>query len=145
MIRVVIDTNVVVSANISDEGLPGSILDLAANTKILMVVSEPILAEYQEVLRRPRLKLDPLKIKNALAVIRSTSRLVKPIRTVKKSPDESDNRFYECAEAGKANFLITGNIRHFPESHKGTRIVTPREFIELIGPMLIWGRPLTNR
>ncbi len=59
MIRVVIDTNVVVSANLSDEGLPASVLDLAANKKILMVVSEPILAEYAEVLRRPRLKLDP--------------------------------------------------------------------------------------
>ncbi len=104
-----------------------------------MVVSEPILAEYADVLHRPRLKLDPIKVKNSLAVIRSTSRLVKPKRTVKKSPDKSDNCFYECAEAGRANFLITGNTRDFPENHKGTQIVTPREFIELIGPMLIWG------
>jgi uncharacterized protein len=139
MIRVVIDTNVVVSANLSDEGLPASILDLAANKKILMVVSEPVLAEYAEVLRRPRLKLDPFKIENSLAVIRSTSKRVKPTGKVKKSPDESDNRFYECAEAGKANFLITGNTKDFPENHKGTQIVTPREFIELIGPMLIRG------
>ena len=73
------------------------------------------------------------------SVIRSTSKLTKPKRTVKKSPDESDNRFYECGEAGKANFLITGNTKDFPEDHKGTRIVTPREFIEFIGPMLIWG------
>ncbi len=139
MIRVVIDTNVVVSANLIDEGLPASILDLAANKKILMVVSVPVLAEYEKVLSRPRLKLDPIKVKNSLTVIRSTSKLVKPKRMVKKSPDESDNRFYECAEAGKANFLITGNTKDFPESYKGTRIVTPREFIELIGPMLIWG------
>jgi uncharacterized protein len=145
MIRVVIDTNVVVSANLIDEGLPASILDLAANRKILMVISEPILGEYEDVLRRPRLKLDPIKVKSVLAVIRGTSKLVKPKRIVKKSPDESDNRFYECAEAGKANFLITGNTKDFPENHKGTRIVTPREFIELIGPMLIWGKPLTNR
>src|SRR5947207_12692017 len=101
MIRVVIDTNIVVSANISDEGLPASILDLAAQKKILMIVSEPILAEYADVLRRPRLKLDPIKVKNSLAVIHSTSKRVKPNRAVKKSPDESDNRFYECAEAGK--------------------------------------------
>src|SRR5712692_9528258 len=114
MIRVVIDTNVVVSANLRDDGLPASILDLAANKKILMVVSAPVLAEYAEVLSRPRLKLDPIKVKNSLAVIRSTSKLVKAKRTVKRSPDESDNRFYECAEAGKANFLITGNTRDFP-------------------------------
>ena len=139
MIRVVIDTNVVVSANLSEEGIPASILDLAANRKILMLVSHPILAEYEEVLHRPRLKLDPIKAGNSLAVIRNTSKTVKPKKTVSKSPDESDNRFYECAEAGKANFLITGNTRHFPQAHKGTQIVTPREFIELIGPILISG------
>ena len=139
MIRVVVDTNVVVSANLSDEGLSAWILDLAANQKIQMIVSAPILAEYEEVLRRPRLKLNPIKIDNSLAVIQNTSVIVKPKRTLKKSPHESDNRFYECAEAGKANFLITGNIKHFPEAHKGAQIVTPREFIELIGPVLILG------
>ena len=72
MIRVVIDTNVVVSANLIDEGLPASILDLAANKKILMVVSVPVLAEYEKVLSRPRLKLDPIKVKNSLTVKRNT-------------------------------------------------------------------------
>ena len=123
-----IDTNVVVSANISDEGLPASILDLAANKRIQMIVSKSILAEYDEVLRRPRLKLEATKIENSMAVMRNTSIMVKPKRTLKKSPHESDNRFYECAEAGKASFLITGNTRHFPQAHKGTQIVTPREF-----------------
>ena len=136
MIRVVIDTNVVVSANLVEEGLPASILDLAANGIILQVVSNAVLDEYEEVLRRPRLKLDPSVIENALAVIRATSVMVKPRRVLNKSPDESDNRFYECAEAGKANFLITGNTRHFPQSHKGTQVVTPREFIESVGPIL---------
>jgi putative PIN family toxin of toxin-antitoxin system len=137
MIRVVIDTNVVVSANLVDEGLPASILDLAANQKILMCVSEDILAEYEEVLRRPRLKLDSARIASSMALIRKTSKLIKPRRTLNVSPDESDNRFYECAGAAKAHFLITGNIRHFPESHKTTRIVSPREFIDLSGSMLV--------
>jgi putative PIN family toxin of toxin-antitoxin system len=137
MIRVVVDTNVVVSANLVDEGLPASILDLAANQKILMCVSGDILAEYQEVLRRPRFKLALARIESSMALIRNTSKLIKPRRTLKVSPDESDNRFYECAEAAKASFLITGNTRHFPESHKTTRIVSPREFIDLIGSMLV--------
>jgi len=51
----------------------------------------------------------------------------------------TDNRFYECAEAGKADYLTTGNTAHFPVNHKFTRIVTPREFIELIGPALARG------
>jgi putative PIN family toxin of toxin-antitoxin system len=137
MIRVVVDTNVIVSANLVDEGLPASILDLAANQKILMCVSDDILAEYQAVLRRPRFKLALARIESSMALIRNTSKLIKPRRTLKVSPHEPDNRFYECAEAAKANFLITGNTKHFPESHKTTRIVTPREFIDLIGPMLV--------
>jgi putative PIN family toxin of toxin-antitoxin system len=137
MIRVVVDTNVVVSANLVDEGLPASILDLAAKGKILICVSGDILAEYEEVLRRPRLKLDPARVESSMALVRKSSKLVKPRRALKVSPDESDTRFYECAEAAKAQFLITGNTRHFPESHKTTRIVSPREFIDLIGWMLV--------
>jgi putative PIN family toxin of toxin-antitoxin system len=133
MIRIVVDTNVVVSGALADEGLPASILDLAANQKVLMVVSPDILAEYAEVLRRPRFKLSPACVNQALSVIRKTSELVRPARRLSISRDESDNRFYECAEAGKADFLITGNIQHFPLHHKGTRVVTPREFIESMG------------
>ena len=136
MIRIVVDTNVVVSGTLVEEGLPASILDLAANRKILMVVSADILAEYEEVLRRPRFKISPARVDQVLSVIRKTSALVKPGRTLAISRDESDNRFYESAEAGKAEFLVTGNTRHFPLHYKGTKIVTPREFIELIGPAL---------
>jgi putative PIN family toxin of toxin-antitoxin system len=93
MIRVVIDTNVVVSANLSDEGLPAAILDLAANKRIPMCVSEAVLAEYKEVLNRPRLKLSPRRIARSLALIRKTSLLVKPIRTVTIiKDDDPDNR-----------------------------------------------------
>jgi putative PIN family toxin of toxin-antitoxin system len=136
MIRVVIDTNVVVSAALVDEGIPASILDLAANKLILMIVSANILAEYEEVLHRPRLKLSPARAGRMIAVIRKTSKLVQPSRTLAISRDESDNRFYECAEAGAADYLITGNTQHFPVHHKNTKIVTPREFIELIAATL---------
>ncbi len=67
MIRIVVDTNVVVSGALADEGLPASILDLAANRKVLMVVSPDILAEYAEVLRRPRFKLGPAYVNQALS------------------------------------------------------------------------------
>ena len=137
MTRVVVDTNVVVSGTLVDQGLSASILDLAANKKIQMIVSPDILAEYAEVLRRPRFKLSPSHVDNVLSVIRKTSELVKPSRKLSISRDESDNRFYECAEAGKADFLVTGNSKHFPVHHKSTRIVSPREFIELLGEEII--------
>ena len=132
MIRVVIDTNVVVSANLIDKGPSAAILDLAANRRILMFVSPPVLAEYEEVLRRPRLKLDAARIADSLAVIASTSTLVNPTRSLKISEHESDNRFYECAEAAEADYLITGNTKDFSKEHKVTKIVTPRAFIDMI-------------
>jgi putative PIN family toxin of toxin-antitoxin system len=66
MIQVVIYTNVMVSANLVDAGPWAAIFDLATNRQlILMCVSPTILAEYEEVLRRPRLKFKPPKIDNA--------------------------------------------------------------------------------
>jgi len=84
------------------------------------------------VLRRPRLKLDAAKIADSLAVIANTSTLVKPTHQLKISEHESDNRFYECAEAAEADYLITGNTKDFSKEHKGTKIITPRAFIDMI-------------
>ena len=134
MIRIVVDTNIMVSGTLSDDGLPASVLDLAAAKRIQLVVSADVLAKYAEVLRRPRFKLGAVHIAQVLAVIRKTSQLVKPSRRLAISRDESDNRFYECAEVGNADFLITGNTSRFPLQHKNTKVVTPSEFIGLIGP-----------
>ena len=133
MIRVVLDTNVVVSAALNDEGLPAAILDLATNRKVVMLISSHVLAEYEQVLRYPHLKLEPTHIRAFLSDIQKACERVTPHRALAISRDDSDNRFYECADAGKADFLITGNTRHFPVHHKGTKIVTPREFIEQTG------------
>src|SRR5260370_27403728 len=94
MIRVVIDTNVVVSANLVDEGPSTAILSLAIRKEILMFVSAPILAEYEKVLNRPRLGLSLERIAEFLADIRSTTELVTPARTIEEiEKDETDNRF----------------------------------------------------
>lgn len=87
----------------------------------MMIVSPAILTEYENVLRRPRFKLEHARIDAVLNVIRTTSVLVNPQRTLSISRDESDNRFYECAEAGKADYIVTGNTKHFPVRHKETR------------------------
>lgn len=80
MIKVVIDTNVVVSANLVDEGPSSAIFNLTTNKKILMCVSPAVLAEYEEVMRRPRLKIEPAKITGAMELIRSTRYLGLPHR-----------------------------------------------------------------
>jgi putative PIN family toxin of toxin-antitoxin system len=129
---------VVVSANLTYQGLPAAIMDLAANKKFLMCVSEAVLAEYKEVLNRPRLRLAPHRIAGALAVIRKTSLYIRPTRTVADiTVDESDNRLLECAQAARADYLVTGNVRRFPKTYLNTAIVTPRQFMDLLFPQLV--------
>jgi len=136
MIRVVIDTNIVVSANLQDQGLPAAVLDLAIARKVQMFISPPVMAEYEDVLHRPRLKLSAARVDAALAVIRRSGKLIHPTLTITWSKDESDNRLLECAETALADYFVTGNIRHFPTEWKITKIVTARSFLADIVPLL---------
>jgi len=130
--RVVLDTNVIVSALLVPNGTQAVILSLALRGYLALYVSPPLLAEYEEVLRRPRLKLQPLQIEAALAAIRNLALAVTPTQTLSVSAHESDNRFLECAEAAGADYLATGNTRHFPPSYKRTKIVTGRQFLDIL-------------
>ena len=132
MIGSVFDTNIVVSANLNEEGIEAAIIALALNGKIRLYVSDAILAEYGNVLRRSKFAFEPERIERFLAVLRAASTIISDMPVVTASPHEEDNRFLECAEAAQADFLITGNKRHFPAEWKGTRIVNAREFFHLI-------------
>ncbi len=129
MIRVVLDTNVIVSGLLAADSLPATILDLALQGKIHAALSPSILAELDRVLRRQRFAFEPRKIGSFIALFKSRSKLVSPKKTLNLCKrDSSDNRFLECAEAAKAEFLVTGNKPHFPPRHMKTLVVTPREF-----------------
>lgn len=131
--RVVLDTNIIVSALIAPRGLEALILLLALRGEFEMYVSPAVLAEYHEVLHRPRFEhLKPHVAQDALTNIRKTARFVHPTRILKISDHESDNRFYECADAAHADYLVTGNTKHFAAGHGNTEIVTPRQFLELL-------------
>ena len=137
MIGLVIDTNVLVSANLNADGLEAVVVALALNGKIQMHVSGPILAEYERVLFYPRLKFKPAQVRKVLATLRSCAALLTPVKVVTACRDEPDNRFLECAEAAGAEFLVTGNKRHFPQRWKTTRVANAREVLALIGPSFL--------
>ncbi len=128
MIRVVLDTNVIVSAALT-KGSPRAIFDLAVNGHLAWFVSESILAEYREVLHYPRLKLGTAAIRKTMWAVKKYGRIVVPKFEVTEASDENDNRFLECAQEAKANFLVTGNLRHYPASWKYTKVVSPTEFL----------------
>ena len=131
MIRVVLDTNVVVSALLAPDALPVVILDLALQGKVRAALSHRTLAELERVLRRPRFSFEPRKIGSFIALLKARAKLVAPSETLNLCrADPSDNRFLECAQAAKAEFLITGNKSHYPARHRNTAVVNPREFWE---------------
>ncbi len=134
--KVVLDTNVVVSAHLTAGGLEAFVLDLALASKLQLCVSPAILAEYDGVLRRRGFRIDSKRVTQSLRLIRRRAMNVTPTLTLSVSPDPDDNRFLECAEAADADYLVTGNKRHFPAKHRKTLVVNARQLIEIITPEL---------
>jgi putative PIN family toxin of toxin-antitoxin system len=99
---------------------------------IQLCVSGSIYAEYEEVLRRPRLARDPEIINNTLQTIRGVGVWVRPIEKIRLCSDPDDNMFLECAQAGEAMYLVTGNIKHFPLAWGVSLIVTPRQLLDTL-------------
>jgi len=133
---VVLDTNVIVSAHLRAEGLERFALDLALNCRVQLYYSEPILAEYEAVLSRAKFRISPAKLVESLLLIRMAGKRVLPKRHLHAATDPDDNIFLECAEEARAEYLVTGNKRHFPEAWRDTRIVNARELLtEILGDL----------
>lgn len=136
-LRLVIDTNVLVSAAIKPAGLQRTVLLLAMTKPARWYVSRAIFDEYREVLARPELRIRKGPRRQLLQVIKNRSHSVAPTRHLEVTKDPDDNVFLECADAAGADYLITGNQKHFPKFWKKTKVITPREFISLVAPHLM--------
>jgi putative PIN family toxin of toxin-antitoxin system len=136
-LRLVIDTNVVISAAIKPESLQRTTFLLAITKPARLYVSRPILEEYADVLSRPELHIRRGLRHQLLQLIKNHSHIVTPSRRLEVAGDPDDNMFLECADSAKADYLVTGNQKHFPIFWKKTKVITPREFISLVAPHLI--------
>ena len=133
MIRVVFDTSVLYSAILKPKGVPAAVFDFVGSGLLIPCVSPAVLVEYRDVLLdRPALRPYAQQAQHVLDILTSVAVEVTPIQPLKISGHESDNRFYECADAARADYIVTGNLKHFSQSHKNTRIVNPRQFLELL-------------
>jgi putative PIN family toxin of toxin-antitoxin system len=130
MIRAVFDTNIVVSALLQPLGPPALVLMLALSGSIQLCVSGSIYAEYEEVINRPRFRRSADVIAATLQAIREKGVWVRPTEHVKACWNPDDDIFLECAQAARAEYLVTGNLKHFPVSWAGSRIVTPRWLLD---------------
>ena len=132
MIQAVLDTNVIVSAHLKGEGREALILELALAGYFRWYVSEELMEEYEEVLRRPRFALEPGRIRRWTRELRKRVRMVNPGKAVKVTKDPDDNKVLECALEARADYVVTENVRHFPARYQDIRVVTPREFMKIL-------------
>lgn len=126
MIKIVIDTNIIISAALTPLGNPAKIIDMVFEDKLQIFYSLQILSEYKEVLSRPRLKIATQTQIDILGAIKEVGTLIEP--TISNIPfiDESDRIFYDTAKTSRA-ILISGNIRHYPDE---AFIMTPSDFLK---------------
>ena len=132
MIRVVLDTNVIVSGMINAAGAPGRIIDLVREGHVELVVDDRILAEYADVLQRPKFYayFHASDVRDLLVFMQHNTHYVVSTTNVVDLPDPDDAPFFEVAMTAEVP-LVTGNITHFPKDicHQAT-IYSPSGFLK---------------
>lgn len=128
----VIDTNVLVSAMLKWNSVPGSILELTFDGPIIPLLNKQIVDEYREVLLRPKFHLTKDIVDDVLNELKSNGIFVDSEKLDIELPDAKDTVFYEVVmEERKTEdaYLVTGNIKHFPNK---PFVVTPKEMLDII-------------
>ncbi|MDR2381235.1 MAG: putative toxin-antitoxin system toxin component, PIN family [Bifidobacteriaceae bacterium] len=121
VVRAVLDTNAVVSAILSPFGAPARLLNLVLAGPVLPCYDGRILAEYRDVLARPKFAIAPRVSMALVSRIAHIGLAVTPTPVTVWLPDNDDRAFVEVAEAAAAT-LVTGNPRHFPAIQRATSV-----------------------
>lgn len=130
--KIVLDTNVLVSALLKPNSVPGRVLDLVLTRRVAVVLDHRIFAEYRDVLGRPEFELPREAVAELLNFLWYSSERVQGGELAIQLPDPEDSMFIEVAVSSLADALVTGNIKHFPTSQRhGVHVLTPRQFLDL--------------
>ena len=132
MTRIVLDTNVLVSGMISAFGPPSRIIDMVREGHVELVVDDRILAEYAEVLSRPKFRVyfSTQEVREVILFLERNMDYTVPDVRVVDLPDGDDVPFLELALTAGVP-LVTGNVRHFPEAcRRSADVLTPAQFLE---------------
>ena len=127
MQKIVADTNVVVSAIMSKTGNPAKIMDLFFTRQVDVYYSDAIMLEYEDVLFRPHFKFDTADVYSFFTAMKEFGIFMEPEISTAEMPDEDDRAFYDAAKTINA-YLITGNLKHYPDE---PHIIPPARFVEM--------------
>ena len=129
----VIDTNVLVSAMLKIQSIPGQIANEALLGDLIPLLSDEMIAEYREVLARPKFKFNQNTVEILIDGIVDRGIFVDAVPVEEIIPDPKDIVFYEVVMEGRKEhddtYLVTGNTKHFPTK---SYIVTPKEMLEIM-------------
>ena len=128
MHRVVLDTNVIVSAALTSTGNPAKLIELVSDGEIVLYYSKEMLEEYEDVFSREKLGFSLEAQRAAISMITEKGILVTPVKSDTPFSDMDDLIFFDTAKAADA-YLITGNTKHYPTE---AFIKTPAQFLGLI-------------
>ena len=130
--KIVLDTNVLVSGFLSPHGPPAAIMRLVLADRLTACFDERILSEYREVLGRPRFGFDERRVDDVLEVVEANGERILSEALGLALPDPTDAMFVEVAVAARAECLVTGNERHFPIGRlPDVSILAPRAFLDI--------------
>ena len=135
MLKVVVDTNLIVSGTATTSTVPYHLLESWRNNEYILLTSPPILEEVKDVLNRPHkgFTITPEQIKSFIYTL-STRTIVTPgtleVDVIPNDPD--DNKFIACAIEGSASHIVTGDQKHLLplKECRGIQIVSARRFLE---------------
>lgn len=133
--RVVIDTNILVSAVIRDRLPERVLLWCLGNPEVEWLVTPSVMAEYSAVIQRPKFALPRATVTWWLELLAADTHVIQPTVTLDFPRDRKDALFLVCAASGKADYLITGD-GDFSEAQSllQTRIVSVRQFADIVAP-----------
>jgi putative PIN family toxin of toxin-antitoxin system len=126
--KIVLDTNIIVSAFINPKGIPGEIISLLLAKKITICYDNKMFSEYTEVLKKSKFNFNSTLIDEFLDFIKDNGEYIIAEPQNIKFEDDDDKVFYDVYKSSDARYIITGNKKHFP---KEDNIITPREYMEL--------------
>lgn len=129
--KVVLDTNVLVSGLLTPFGTCGKIVRMLTEGAFVLCVDARILLEYEDVLRRPTFAIDERAVEVLMEYVRSSAESYGCAPLASPLPDDDDSPFLEIALSSGADCLVTGNIKHFPKRCSGKMpVLSPQQFIE---------------
>ena len=133
--RVVIDINILVSALIVPTGQPAAVIRMWLDGKFTLLTCATHVDELRATLHKPRVAelIKPYKAGRLVNQVKKLAEDVDPLPRVERSPDPDDDYLLALSEAGKADYLVTGDKNGLLDldTHKGTQIISARDFAAL--------------